>query len=291
MMRFAIFAVFVTLTIFLQNVRAGCADGTTLQKAAKSCSAIFYCYPSSSSGYYYVIGSSGPTLVYCDMGARCGVTGGWMRVTSLNMRLGSSCPSNFRLEYSGGKRLCVKRVSIGCSSQYYSTRGVPYAEVCGKAIGYAYGSPDTAPYPVGTYRSIEKAYMDGISITHGSTPRKHIWTYMGGFTDGTFQPHVHNCPCAAKGIPLSYNNFVGNHFYCESGNPSKYWLKKWYLNDPLWDGAGCPRDNSCCANSGLPYFYRTLPRVTTDNIEVRLCADQPRPDEDVGLEELELYVR
>ena len=291
MMRFAIFAVFVTLTIFQQNVRAGCADGTTRQKVAKSCSAIFYCYPSSSSGYYYVLGSSGPTRVYCHMDARCGVTGGWMRVTSLNMKFGSSCPSHFRLEYSGGKRLCVKRVSTGCSSQYYSTGGVPYAEVCGKAIGYAYGSPDAAPFPVGTYRSIEEAYMDGISITHGSTPRKHIWTYIGGYTDNNSLKHVHNCPCAAKGIPLSYNNFVGNHFYCESGNPNRYWLKKWYLNDPLWDGKGCPRDNSCCSNSGLPYFHRTLPRVTTDNIEVRLCADQPRPDEDVGLEELELYVR
>ena len=214
-----------------------------------------------------------------------------MRVTSLDMRFGSSCPSNFRLEYSGGKRLCVKRVSTGCSSHYYSTRGVKYAEVCGKAIGYAYGSPDAQPFPVGTYRSIEEGYMDGISITHGSTPRKHIWSYIAGFTDDNSYTHVHNCPCAAKGIPLSYNNFVGNHFYCESGNPSKHWQKKWYLNDPLWDGAGCPRDSSCCANSGLPYFYRTLPRLTTDNIEVRLCADQPRPDEDVGLEQLELYVR
>ena len=158
MMRSAIFAVFVALTIFQQNVRAGCADGTTRQKAAKSCSAIFYCYPSSSSGYYYVLGTHGPTRVYCHMDARCGVTGGWMRVTSLNMKFGSSCPSHFRLEYSGGKRLCVKRVSTGCSSQYYSTGGVPYAEVCGKAIGYAYGSPDAAPFPVGTYRSIEEAY-------------------------------------------------------------------------------------------------------------------------------------
>ena len=214
-----------------------------------------------------------------------------MRVTSLNTRLGSSCPSNFRLEYSGGKRFCVKRVSTGCSSQYYSTRGVPYAEVCGKAIGYQYGSPDAAPYPVGTYRSIEEAYMDGISITHGSRPRKHIWTYMGGFTELVDQLHKPlTCPCSVNGVPLSYNNFVGNHFYCESGNPSN-WQRKWYLNDPLWDGKGCPARNSCCSNSGLPYFYRTLPRLTTDNIEVRLCADQPRSDEDVGLEELELYVR
>ena len=293
-----VLTVFITVALLQQKVVANCADGTTPGRAAESCFAIYDYNPRSPSGLYYVnvknqSGTNGPIRVYCDMETcRCGVKGGWMLVTSLDMKNSAhNCPSHFKQENSGGKRLCVKKVPTGCSSQTYSIGGVPYAEVCGKAIGYAYGSPDAAPYPVGTYRSIEEAYMDGISITHGSTPRKHIWTYIGGFTDDNSYKHVHNCPCAAKGIPLSYNNFVGNHFYCESGNPSKHWQSIWYLNDTLWDGAGCPAGNSCCTNSGLPYFYRTLPRVTTDDIEVRLCADQPRYDEDVGLEELELYVR
>ena len=95
---------------------------------------------------------------------------------------------------------------------------------------------------------------------------------MGGFTEYPMVVHEYRCPCAAKGVPLN-------------------WQEKWYLDDPLWDGAGCPTGNSCCSNSGLPYFHRTLPCVTTDNIEVRLCADEPQPEEDIGLEELELYVR
>ena len=298
MMRFVIFSVISILVILQQRVGADCADGTTPYKAAKSCFDIYNCNPHSLSGLYYVnvknqYGLYRPSTVYCDMETRrCGVKGGWMYVTSLDMKNSAhNCPLHFKQEVSGGKRFCVKKVRTGCSSQTYSISGVPYAEVCGKAIGYAYGSPDAAPIPVGTYRSIEEAYMDGISITHGSTPRKHIWTYMGGYREYPGGVNPHRCPCAASGIPLSYNHFIGNHFYCESGNPSQNWLKKWYLNDPLWDGAGCPTGNSCCANSGLPYFYRTLPHVTTDNIEVRLCADQPRPDEDVGLEELELYVR
>ena len=299
MMRFVFFTVVSILAILQQKVVAGCADGTTPSRAAKSCFDIYDNNPRFLSGFYYVrtknqYGIYSPTRVYCDMETRrCGVKGGWMLVTSLDMKNSAhKCPSQFKQEVSGGKRLCVKKVSTGCSSQTYSIGGVPYAEVCGKAIGYAYGSPDSSPYPPRTYKSIEEAYMDGVSITHGSTPRKHIWTYMPGFADGTAQSHKPLiCPCAAEGVPLLYNNFVGNHFYCESGNPSKHWQKKWYLNDPLWDGKGCPTGNSCCANSGLPYFYRTLPHVTTDNIEVRLCADQPRPDEDVGLEELELYVR
>ena len=298
MMRFAISTLFVAVALFQQKVVANCADGITPGRAAESCFAIYDYNPRSPSGLYYVnvrnqSGAIGPIRVYCDMETRrCGVKGGWMLVTSLDMKNSDhKCPSHFKQGNSGGKRFCVKKVSTGCSSQTYSIGGVPYAEVCGKAIGYQYDSPDAAPFPVGTYRSIEEAYMDGISITHGSTPRKHIWTYMGGFTEDASISHVHKCPCAAKGIPLSYNNFVGDHFYCESGKPNKNGPSKWYLDDPLWDGEGCPTGNSCCANSGLPYFYRTLPRVTTDNIEVRLCADEVRSNEDVGLEELELYVR
>ena len=279
------------------TAKADCTDGTTPQKAAKSCYAIYQCNPHSVSGEYYVNkkntwGLYRPSQVYCDMETRrCGVQGGWMYVTSLDMkRPYDSCPSQFKQEIAEGKRLCVKKARTGCSSQHYSTGGVEYAEVCGKARGYQYGSPDTAPYPPGTYRSIEEAYTDGVSITHGSNPRKHIWTYMGGYTEYPQMTHEHCCPCAAKGVPLKYNHFIGNNYYCESGNPSN-WQEKWYLNDPLWDGAGCPTGNSCCSNSGLPYFHRTLPCVTTDSIEVRLCADQSRPDEDIGLEELELYVR
>ena len=289
MMKGFVLAILAAFAVLEPVTGAICADGTTPQRSAQSCFAIYDYNPRAPSGHYYVKGSR----VYCDMESRiCGVKGGWMRVTSLDMTNASqSCPDQFKSENTGGKRLCVKKFRTGCSSQVYSTGGVEYAEVCGKARGYAYGSPDTAPYPAGVSRSIEEAYTDGVSITHGSNPRKHIFTYMGGYTEYTQTPHEHRCPCAAKGVPLKYNHFIGNNFYCESGNPNRLWEKKWYLNDSLWDGAGCPTGNSCCSNSGLPYFHRTLPRVTTDNIEVRLCADQPRPDEDIGLEQLELYVR
>ena len=282
----------------LPHTAKACADGTTPQKAAKSCYAIYQCNPHSVSGEYYVKvknrwGLYRPSLVFCDMETRrCGVQGGWMYVTSLDMkRPNDNCPSQFKVEVTQGKRLCVKTAQTGCSSHTYSTGGVEYAEVCGKARGYAYGSPDAAPYPLEDNRSIEEAYMDGISITHGSNPRKHIWTYMAGDKEYPQITHAYRCPCAAKGIPLKYNHFIDNDYYCESGNPSNNWETKWYLDDPLWDGAGCPTGNSCCSNSGLPYFHRTLPRITTDNIEVRLCADEPRPNEDIGLEDLELYVR
>ena len=298
-MRFAIFAVLMTLSIAAvhQKVAAHWVVGTRYGRAAKSCYDIYKYNPWARSGYYYIkhkskAGWYSTTRVYCDMKRRlCGVTGGWMKVTSLNMQFRHYCPSQLQKITVSGKRFCKKKVRTGCSSIPISV-GVPYAQVCGKVVGYAYGSPDAAPIHLGSIRSIDQCYMDGVSITHGSTPRKHIWSYIAGFTeDASLARHPHKCPCAAKGIPLSYNSFVGNHFYCESGNPSKHWKKKWYLHDPLWDGAGCPTGNSCCSSSGLPYFYRILPRVTKDDIEVRVCADQAYPDEDIGLEQLEIYVR
>jgi hypothetical protein len=39
----------------------------------------------------------------------------------------------------------------------------------------------------------------------------------------------------------------------------------------------------------LPWFCRTLPCETTDDIEVRLCCDSPPSDEDITIEQLEIY--
>ena len=291
-MRFAIFVILMSIAAVHQKVGANCPDGTSPLRAAESCYDIYDYNPRARSGYYYVKrkGNTGASRVYCDMETRrCGVKGGWMRVISLDMKNSFNCPSQLQKITVTGKRICRKKVTTGCSSVPL-TVGVPYAEVCGKVIGYQYGSPDAAPWPVGTHRSMDQNYMDGVSITHGSTPREHIWSYFAGWSENHAAHPSLKCPCAATGIPLSSNSFVGNHFYCESGNTGG-WEKQWYLKDPLWDGAGCPTGNSCCANSGLPYFYRILPRVTTDDIEVRVCADQAFPDEDIGVEELEIYVR
>ena len=285
-------SVFASVLLFasLYTETGACQDGTRY-KPAKSCWDIYNCKPDSPSGYYYVYKYGFlRSTVHCDMDSRiCGVKGGWMKIASLDMRRSTTCPSGFRRETSGSKRFCVKDNTIECSSHTYSTSGLSYAEVCGKAIGYAYGSPDTSRHP----RSIEEAYADGVSITHGSSPRKHIWTYMSGYTESSVDELAitHRCPCTTTGIALKYNHFISNDYYCESGNPHNGWQSKWYLDDPLWDGAGCSTGNNCCSYSGLPYFHRTLPRVTTDNIEVRLCADEPRSNEDIGLEQLELYVR
>ena len=43
-----------------------------------------------------------------------------------------------------------------------------------------------------------------------------------------------------------------------------------HSDNPLWDGVGCTADNECCPTDNPPYFHKTLPQPTTDDIEMRV---------------------
>ncbi len=59
-----------------------------------------------------------------------------------------------------------------------------HSYVCGKIIAYQYGSPDAfAVHGRPPNPTIDSNYVDGISLTHGSTPRKHIWTFVGSLDE------------------------------------------------------------------------------------------------------------
>ena len=98
------------------------------------------------SGNYWVMASNGSAVrVYCDMSLSCGgVTGGWMRVAELDMTNSShQCPSGFmECIYPSGNRTCVRtETTAGCSStNSIIPSGVEYSNVCGRVIGYQYGS-------------------------------------------------------------------------------------------------------------------------------------------------------
>ena len=53
--------------------------------------------------------------------------------------------------------------------------------------------------PVTTSRSLDRVYVDRISITTGS-PCKHVWTYAVGLRDDYNYPQL-NCPCAKYSGP------------------------------------------------------------------------------------------
>ena len=258
-------------TMLQQQLDTALLAGQLSIYPAASCAAL---PPSSPSGYYWVRASNdSPTHVYCTMS--CGtLTGGWMRVAFLNMTNSSHlCPSCLmERNDSLNIRTCVRNeVSAGCSSVELSTANIQYSNVCGRITAYQVGSPDDFR----PSNDINSAYVDGVSLTHGN-PRQHIWTFAAaGRMDRICDP------CRTESRPAS----VGSDFFCDTGNPmpSSVTFDTFHSDNPLWNGDECAADNECCPTDNPPYFLKTLSQPTTDDIEVRVCRDEVRDNEDIAL--------
>ena len=212
-----------------------------------------------------------------------------MRAAYINMaNVDNTCPTALTNTVVGSTRMCTRsRSSAGCNNMIFPKSGVLYTKVCGRALGYQRGSDDAFHnYNDKNQRSLNDHYVDGLSVTHG-TPRSHIWTFAAGASKGSNYPSW-NCPCARHPGPGA-PPFVGEKYFCESGSSGAFASHQWYLDDPLWDSQGCPSESTCC-NRGGPWFTTTLSQEVSDNIEVRLCFGEDSPDEDMGVEQLEIYV-
>ena len=161
-----------------------------------NCSQILQVYTTAPSGYYIIQAPNGSLIsVYCDMeGSKCDGKGGWMRVAYLNMNEpNATCPSGLNSYFfpniSNG--LCDRpHPSIGgCSFTFFSTFGLNYSQVCGQVRGYQRGNVDGIYDNNDGSPSLEGVYVDGVSITHGSNPRHHIWTYIAGKKKLAQQPN------------------------------------------------------------------------------------------------------
>ena len=249
-----------------------CTVGLFPATAASSCKDIFDCNHDSSDGYYWR-NTDPPELMYCKKSCS-NVAGGWTRVAWINMTDSKdNCPSNLTT-LTSPKRMCTRAISPGCTSVFFSSLDISYTSVCGQAIGYQLLSPDGLD-AVGTTKTINHPYVDGISITYNS-PRYHIWTYAAGVNG--------RCLCQPNNFASQPPLFIGQHYYCDG----RSYARHWNIGDPLWDKNGCPIGNTCCDPPNLPWFHRTLAKPTTARIEVRWCQDER--DENVGVELLELYV-
>uniref|UniRef100_A0A1X7TMX4 Uncharacterized protein n=1 Tax=Amphimedon queenslandica TaxID=400682 RepID=A0A1X7TMX4_AMPQE len=180
----------------------------------------------------------------------------------------------------------------------FPSNGISYSQVCGRVVGYQYASTD-AVYPGLGHNDINSHYVDGISITRGS-PRQHVWTLMAGFSEASYylqdNDGATNCPCSQGSTQNStLQSFIGNDYFCESGNPStnNSVQSVLYTSDPLWDGKGCGilEGNCCTSRPSLPWFNKVLGTTTTDYLELRVCADQQTDNEDVSVSFYELYVK
>ena len=261
----------------------------------RSCQDILNCFPSAPSGYHEIRVPNGSLVqVYCDMeGTNCGGQGGWMRVAHVNMSQdGASCPQGLTQKNMSGLTLCGQSFGTVCQATLFSALGLSYSRVCGQLRGYQFSTTDAfRRYILNNSIQIDENYVDGASITYDTAAPKHIWTYATGLSIQNFCSDC-NCPCNTDSIP-QVPPFVGNDYYCETGSnvpgvPTNTFL----LNDPLWDGQQCDGvEAPCCTHPNMPWFIKTLGENTTEDIQLRLCIDQPTSDvEETLLQLIELYV-
>ena len=254
-----------------------------------SCQQIKAQNPNSPSGVYLTVPANGGSAIYtyCNMDTLCGSGGGWTRLAYLDMSDATQgCPSGFRLYQSGGVRACGRPVSNSgsCVSVQFSSNGISYSQVCGRVVGYQYGTPDAVQDDHGSnHNNLTGDYVDGVSITRGS-PHQHVWTLMAD------NGHQH-CPCNVHNNNLP-QSFIGNHYFCEAATTSCCSFA-FYTSDPLWDGKGCDStETACCSALGLPWFHRDYGNTTTtDYVELRVCGDEGTGNEDVPVSFYEIYVK
>ena len=206
----------------------------------------------------------------CQVTTPCGGEG-WTRVVKLDLSdEQQSCPAPWQLD-TAPDRSCTISGNSGCEGVTYQVN-VPYSQVCGRITGYSIRTPD------GFLRggSIDGAYLDGVSVTHGS-PRQHIWSFAAGhgLIANGYRCPCDNTDCNQARLPPTY---VANNYYCDGD-----------YNGAVWDGIGCT--TICCNFNNPPFFTAALLTSTTDDIEVRICTDQGKGDEQINIRFMELYVQ
>ena len=219
---------------------------------------------------------------------------GWTRVAYLNMsEPQQTCPSNWNLTTSP-VRGCGRSSTGGptCDSVVYPINGLTYSKVCGRITAYHKGlSEGFSSFFSST--SIEAAYVSGISLTHGPPgTRQHVWTFVGAEND--VDVVLFNCPCSNANItwPHYTPSFLGNDYFCDAGrHTSGYDDNTFYLNDPLWDGEGCGSTSSCCEFNSPPWFCKSLPQPTTDDLEIRLCGYYNFLSENKIITSIDIYIK
>ena len=216
--------------------------GRNSDNPAISCFHVLQLNSPSPSGHYWIRSSNGSAVrVYCDMTRSCGgVTGGWMRVVSLDWSTESlPCPYGFRKRGHSNIHTCGigSTLTGSCSSLIFKTYSTVYSRVFG---AYGRGS------------SIDSNYVDGVSLTHGSNPRRHIWTFAAAINDNPNSSHSSSlCQCVKPGI-MAPPSFVGADYFCDTGSRSGARDGQLYPDDPLWDGAGCASTSTCCSFNNPP---------------------------------------
>ena len=161
--------------------------------------------------------------------------------------------------------------------------------MCGRVKAYQPG--ETTAFG-SSNQGIDNHYVDGISLTHRAAGRRqHIWTFAAGLAEVTTHWCEYGCPCDT-GYNDRIPNFVGYDYFCDSG-VDHAWSNNLALHpdDVLWDGRDCTSTSTCCQLNNPPWFTKNLTSATTDDIEMRICTNSLRHEDDIPFELIELYVQ
>ena len=261
--------------------------GDSEDRPAQSCHHVYQTDSSSPSGYYWINTTEGPTEAYCVMNPPdCNITGGWMRVVLHNMtHPNTTCLGNTTQHTVDETRFCAVSSDGRCDPVVFPVHGIQYNHVCGRALGYSFSNPCALYFNT---RSLSQNYLTGLSITQGplGDDDSHIWSYAAGLREEG--SNGCNCPCA-KHPGDSPPSYVGTDYYCDTATVT-LGSQQWYTNNTLWDGKDCYPGTNCCADTRLPWFWRTLKQETTNDITVRWCASDQIQEDNFGTELLEIYI-
>lgn len=257
---------------------------------------LFSCNEATRSGFYWLQASNGSSVrVYCDFDRRCSCsnpnsTEPWMLVAFHNMSDSNhTCPFNLRLSEIEQQRFCRVKYE-GCTSVFFDTFGVTFSKVCGRIRGIQFGEPNAfRPYFNDRWLTLEDPFVDGAILTHGLQPRTHVWTFA--MAEDETASDDEGCPCTTDNNYIGVvPPFIGNNYFCDTGSRTRS-AYVYYLDDPLWDGAGCGSTSTCCEWQTPPWFCRSLPKPARDNLELRVCTDSASYDELLLLDTIEFYIQ
>ena len=168
------------------------------------------------------------------------------------------CPSNLMLRTEGNSHTCIPKTSeAACTSVYYPTLNT-YSHVCGMikadSVVHLDGFKMYGSIRPSPPTNVSTNYVDGVSVTHGMNPRHHIWTI-------SIYGYAGDCSCE-----INRPSFVDSDFFCYGKH--------------------------CMMRNTHPWFYKQLlDQPTNDDIEMRVCRDEPRHNEDIAIEAMEFYIR
>ena len=209
---------------------------------------------------------------------------GFRLVYSLDMTdPNQNCPESLELKMYGSRRLCAKKSEgRACDSITVPLNGTAYTQVRGRVQGLQWGS--TGAFASGG-SNIDDVYVDGVSITYGESPRKHVWSFGSGIN----QYRNNGATCPGTGHGAAQPAFVGNNYYCTSGNADPDNFEFITYDIPLWSttNGNC---GSCNIVYEVPFFCTRLPQTSVYDLEIRVCCDEALNDENILLESIELYV-